>query len=134
MSYNSDLQNINTSLQSILDTVNALPDAGSGGGGNIETCTVEIISQSGSAFAYGCNVINADGEKESIGEDFNTDFVTSIENVECNSIFGMLCTNVDFLGYTTTNATMVASRGGSAIFRIDAPSGETATIVLEIDI
>ena len=39
MSYKSDLQQNNTDLQAILADVNALPDAGSGGGG-VETCTV----------------------------------------------------------------------------------------------
>ena len=43
MSYNTDLQTYNQSLQSILDTINNLPEAGSGGSGGeaaIETCTV----------------------------------------------------------------------------------------------
>lgn len=41
-SYNTELQQNNTELQSILAAVNALPDAG--GGGNVETCTVEILT------------------------------------------------------------------------------------------
>ena len=37
------VQTNNTNLQTILDTVNALPNAGSGGGGGaVETCTVTI--------------------------------------------------------------------------------------------
>lgn len=48
MSYNTDLQNNNTSLQEILATVNSLPEAGgsSGGGVEIETCTVLIYGDS----------------------------------------------------------------------------------------
>ena len=34
MSYNTELQSNNTDLQAILDTVNALPEAGGSGGGN----------------------------------------------------------------------------------------------------
>ena len=41
MSYKTDLQSNNVDLQSILNTINSLPEAGSGGGG-IETCTVTI--------------------------------------------------------------------------------------------
>lgn len=37
----NQLENI-AGLQSILETVNSLPDAGSGGGGTPETCTVTI--------------------------------------------------------------------------------------------
>lgn len=48
MSYKSDLQSNNTDLQSILDTINSLPEAGSGGG-SVETCTVTITSNDGSA-------------------------------------------------------------------------------------
>ena len=47
MSQKTDLQSNNTDLQSILNTINNLPEAGSGGGssgGNIETCTVTINS------------------------------------------------------------------------------------------
>lgn len=32
-----------TALQSILDAVNALPDASGGGGAAVETCTVELL-------------------------------------------------------------------------------------------
>lgn len=41
--YNSTLQSNNTDLQAILNTINELPSAG-GGGGSIETCTVEIVA------------------------------------------------------------------------------------------
>ena len=40
MSYNEELQSNNIDLQGILDTVNALPDAGGSGGGSVETCNV----------------------------------------------------------------------------------------------
>lgn len=45
MSYQNDLTQNNTDLQAILATVNALPEAGGGGGGAVETCTVEIVAE-----------------------------------------------------------------------------------------
>lgn len=40
--YNTSLQSNNTDLQSILDTINALPEAGGSGGASVETCTVNL--------------------------------------------------------------------------------------------
>ena len=40
--YNTTLQSNNIDLQSILDTINELPDVGSGGA-TVETCSVEIV-------------------------------------------------------------------------------------------
>lgn len=40
MTYNTDLQSNNVELQEILNTINSLPEAGSGGGTAVETCTV----------------------------------------------------------------------------------------------
>ena len=41
--YNEQIQQHNTTLQALIDTANALPEAGSGsGGGSVETCTVTI--------------------------------------------------------------------------------------------
>jgi hypothetical protein len=42
MSNKSRLQINNTNLQALIDKANALPDAGSGSGGSVETCTVTI--------------------------------------------------------------------------------------------
>ena len=42
--YNEAITANNTDLQSILDAVNALPEAGSGGGVSIETCTVTVTT------------------------------------------------------------------------------------------
>lgn len=53
MTYKTDLQTNNTNLQSILDTVNALPEAGSGGG-----------TSSGAKFATG-NITITEGLKSS---------------------------------------------------------------------
>ena len=42
MSNKTRLQTNNTNLQALIDKANALPDAGSGGGASVETCTVTI--------------------------------------------------------------------------------------------
>lgn len=43
MSYNTDLQNNNADLREILNAVNVLPEAGTGGGGaELNTCTVSF--------------------------------------------------------------------------------------------
>lgn len=49
----NQLENI-AGLQSILETVNSLPDAGSGGGGTPETCTVNVnwVASDGATTQY----------------------------------------------------------------------------------
>lgn len=51
MSYLTQLQQHNTDLQGLIDKANVLPDAGSGGGGSLETCTV-TVTFSGEALGY----------------------------------------------------------------------------------
>lgn len=43
MSYKSTLQEHNTLLQHAIDKANDLPNAGSGGGGAVETCTLKLV-------------------------------------------------------------------------------------------
>lgn len=44
MSNKTRLQTNNTNLQVLIDKANALPEAGSGGGGNVETYAIKVIS------------------------------------------------------------------------------------------
>jgi hypothetical protein len=44
MSNKSRLQTNNTNLQALIDKANALPDAGSGSGGEVETCTIRLLA------------------------------------------------------------------------------------------
>ena len=62
MSYNSTLQANNVDLQTILDTVNALPKASSGG--SVETTTVTISTNSNRVWA----TVYEDGEIKTISE------------------------------------------------------------------
>lgn len=89
MNYNTELQSNNTDLQSILDTINALPDAGSDGT-SVETCTV-TINLSGLSISSYCATIYRNG---SVGN--NCVFTTTsssftIENVVCGSPIVLLC-------------------------------------------
>jgi hypothetical protein len=45
MSNKTRLQTNNTNLQALIDKANSLPDAGSSGGGSVETCTVTLIGE-----------------------------------------------------------------------------------------
>ena len=58
--YNTELQSNNTDLQSILDAVNALPEAS--GGTAVETCTVTIENNS----AYAFNIAYTDVSNETL--------------------------------------------------------------------
>ena len=51
--YNEQIQQHNTSLQALIDTANALPNAGSGGGSaGVETCTITLITGSMATLYY----------------------------------------------------------------------------------
>lgn len=90
MSYLTQLQTNNTNLQACIDKANALPEAGSGGGGSVETCTVTInseeedniidimyLSNTGIEETYmdGVNTLSVEAKKDSIivvyGENIN---------------------------------------------------------------
>lgn len=61
MSYENDLTSNNTDLQSILDTINALPEAGSGSGGAVETCRVTLLGNGISSLHTIVALLNTDG-------------------------------------------------------------------------
>lgn len=93
MSYKSDLQQNNTDLQAILADVNALPDAGSGGGGAIETCTVKINSQGSTFKLYGTNENGAFEASSTINEQGSHTFVGSVLK---GSLLSIYQTSLDF--------------------------------------
>ena len=108
MSYNTDLQAKNTRLQNLLDTINALPDAGSGGGSNVKTCTVtcSVASSLSSIRIQYTSLV--DGEST-----FNTSAIsngTILQNCLCNSIFIVI--GPDMMG-------MINSSNSSGIELID---------------
>jgi hypothetical protein len=66
MSQKTDLQSNNTDLQTILNTINNLPEAGSGGGGN-EVISINIIYKDVAASIYYWNADNQLVSTESTG-------------------------------------------------------------------
>ena len=106
MSYNTDLQNNNTSLQEILATINSLPEAGSGGSGGaaIETCILNLNfnMSPGSSFSgvYCTTLLNGVVSTNYI--ECNNSSKT-IENVILNSPVIILATSNDIKGIAITS-------------------------------
>jgi hypothetical protein len=95
----SKLEINTTSLQTILETINNLPEAGGGsGGGSVETCTVTIDRYSGESILSIITTIIENGV-----EKVNTTFPTSsnipiyppctITNVKCGSCITVVTSN-----------------------------------------
>lgn len=89
--YEPRIESNNLDLTSILSTINELPDAGSGGGGSIETCTVNIVIHSGGkVLTYGYSSVTNDNEVRTTYIDFGSSVATnttiSLENVVCGSL------------------------------------------------
>lgn len=82
-----------TSLQSILDAVNALPDASSGGGSeSIPTCTVAVTCTASSVLMETTHTLGSNGM---LSVNYSTDLISesmqtvSIGDVVCNTLFGI---------------------------------------------
>lgn len=119
MSNKTRLETNNASLQTILDKVNALPEAGSVGA-SVETCTVTVQDEDG----LGCMVIYTaiiDGIVTP-GEQYKLNGSQVIENVVLGSNVvirtdapdatstidgGTLLTSSDYMQVLSTNATVV---------------------------
>ena len=87
MTYNTDLQANNANLQSILNTINNLPEAG-GSGASVETCTV-TISTADSGFDIYFNTIDENGDATINTAEWVSDRMVSfatLTNVICGSI------------------------------------------------
>lgn len=108
----TQLQNEQTELQSLLDAVNALPDAG-GGGASVETCTVtaEDIGVGNANYPFiVCATVFRNNQISVAFESFNAESVptVTISDVVCGStvsVFGMygngfypVLTNMEYIG------------------------------------
>lgn len=136
MSYLTQLQTNNTNLQACINKANALPEAGSGGGGgSVETCTVNISSEipiyaisyfgvkNGSLTSM---IYEAEGE-------MNTNFsITCL----CNSFLVLHYPNgTVFGGFVTDNVASryINSNRDTIYFTLSAPSGGVSTINIKTD-
>jgi hypothetical protein len=140
MSNKTQLQTNNTKLDALItrvntakDTAASLPEAGSGGGGSIETCTVTVMRDESYAI-LGVRVEN------SIPVPFYSEDTPNTRTWEtvCESVvvvsspwsLGYDCSNATFIGNMldyTSNGTMFYNLN-MYVFRIDAQPGETASI------
>ena len=131
MSFKTDLQSNNTDLQAILDTINALPEAGSSGGGSVETCTVTITSST--YIEYLCaTVATTEGISGCL---YNSggigDVVTyTIENVLCNSYIGILSRVALPVFNISGGATVVEFASGFITFKAPPEAGANSTITI----
>ncbi len=136
MSQKTDLQSNNVDLQSILATINALPEAGGGGGAEIETCTVRLnvstLMGDPVHFIFMCvvyengvvkSLILPSSEFDEYGAGGNN-FI-NIENVVLGTVFWVSC-DWGFMEAGGIGAEMIFSDGGGeyAGFMVNSPDAE----------
>ena len=108
MSNKTRLQTNNTNLQALIDKANALPDAGSGSGGNVNTCTVKIINQITTLGHYihglGYTYMDTTGQITTAYTDYgyaaNQSTEVVLENVICGSYIRLSNYGYNYVGYT----------------------------------
>ena len=103
----TDETNTYTSLLTELETaIDELPDAGSGG---VETCTVTIsgVDASGRPKSYVYTALDDNGDICYYYEPSNADTEVTLENVVCNSIISVRPYSNTYTKSTLTNATQL---------------------------
>lgn len=125
-----------TSLLTDLETtIDALPDAGSGGG-SVGTCTVELKSTAGmgpepaklGTAAY-TTYVNDEIKTYYLTSDQVDDSGMTLYNVVCDSL--MYCSAVKYGMILAEGATLLYKEDYHAIFSIDVEAGGTVTITYE---
>lgn len=129
MSNKTRLQTNNTNLQALIDKANALPDAGSSGGGeiNVDTCTLKFIG------AGPCNIVYMTSDDTGVHTQVSLSTVVHNELiVVCDSYIGVVGDSSNALGGTPilNGAELIKRQAYGAIFKITAPSGENASIMV----
>lgn len=79
-----------TALQSILDAVNALPEAGSGGGASIDTCSISFSTDGVALITQFIVTVLVDGAVKSSIFCYGGDNYPSVNNVVCGTTVMML--------------------------------------------
>lgn len=95
-------------LPTLESVINSLPDAGSGGSGGVDTCTIKL--QEGSQIYFAVGYTNGDMEYVYSDAGLIDGETNEITNVACGTIIYLSC-NEGFTGITLTgaNTTIVAS-------------------------
>lgn len=123
MSNKTRLQTNNTNLQLLIDKANALPDAGSGGGASVETCT--LVVEGSVMVLTGLIYQNALGEAVVINADPITP-ASGTYSAVCGSL--VVIETTSYAGQPLCeNMEMIA---GSTKFLITAKAGETARLTV----
>lgn len=132
MSNKTQLQTNNTTLDGYIARINAakdvaaeLPEAGSGGGGSVEACTVEIVHMSNTILHL--VYIDADTGSYKYLQDLNEN--TTTINCVCNTSITLILTN-PVAGYSIDNMTNLIPYTSWFTFGLDAPANGVATITL----
>jgi hypothetical protein len=118
-----------TSLNAELEAViNSLPEAGGGGGGSVETCTVEITADDGYVNRYIATVFQ-NGEYDCAYSAASALLPTpiSIPNVVCGT-FVFVESTYGLSGFTCTNCEFFRYGSNSGYFKITAGLEGVATI------
>ena len=119
----------NTRLSALVETANALPDAGDGG--TVETCTLTT----GSILGCICATVYEDGEYGVLydGGDY-VPFTINSNSIVCGSCICIQIGQNWILSYTGLELLTTSTMWGSTyIFRVTAAAGETATITATSD-
>lgn len=130
----SQLTNNTTNLQAILDAVNALPEAGSGGGGaSVETCsvTLNVVDEFGMGLGiagYAANV-ETNGAIETAYMFSNSVTETVLNNVLCGSVIVVAYSGSVMEASATGGGEQLGMlMGTSRVFRAPTTAGANCVI------
>lgn len=125
--YNSTLQTNNSSLEEIITQLNNMPDAGSSGGGSVETCTVNLSTSDGYISEYIYDHI-VDGKINS------TRVVTTDSSTVSVTLNDVVCGTFLFVRWTSNSISVQQQYGlenignGFSYLHVTANAGETAIL------
>ena len=128
MGFKTDLQSNNTDLQTILDAINELPEAGSGGGVTNETCEVTISGVSSSYYPVNVAYTSVDNSGKVIG--VNQTVSTSPVTITCvkGSTLTVKYKSSFNVTSSTTNASLLFYASTVGVYKLD-DDAITATII-----
>lgn len=131
MGYKTELQSNNADLQTILNKVNALPEAGGGGGGgSVETCTVVLKTTAGASSSY-YPVNVAYTSVDDSGNVIGVNQTVSTSSVTITCVKGLTLAikyKSSFAATNTqTNANLLFYTSPTAVFKLD-DAATSATI------
>lgn len=122
-----------TDLQAVLEKVNLLPDAGSGGGTSIETCTVSITDNTNGTLSYYC--ILTDTEENDL--QLESSKSVTLSNIPCTAHLLLIFEGDYYNGVIVSNGSVIYNNSNSmsmtclAIVKLNGSSNDVINIVCE---